>query len=51
MNSKDNYWDLDMNGSMNDIDRDNYTELWTQLAAKLNDIGPPAYSNLEWRRK
>lgn len=26
-------------------------ELWGDLAARLNDIGPPAFSEAEWKRK
>lgn len=32
------------------MDKNTYNLLWDDLAAKLNDIGPPAHSMTEWKR-
>lgn len=29
---------------------DIFLELWNELAVKLNSIGPPNHTNIEWRR-
>lgn len=33
------------------IEKKVFGELWDDLAAKLNDIGPPAFSVAEWKKK
>lgn len=33
------------------IEKSVFNELWGNLAAQLNDIGPPAFTEAEWRRK
>lgn len=32
------------------IGKDSYVALWENLAAQLNDIGPPEHTSIEWKK-
>ncbi|XP_037042277.1 uncharacterized protein LOC119078684 [Bradysia coprophila] len=36
--------------NVEEIDKTTYDMLWNDLAAKLNDVGPPAHTTSAWRR-
>lgn len=33
------------------MDKQELNELWNNLVEKLNSLGPPTFTNIEWRRK